>query len=179
MNDERLRWWQEARFGIFVHWGLYSAHGRDVWAMYNEQIPVEEYRHLADQFVPRHYHPREWAALAKDAGAGYMVLCTRQHDGYSLFDSAVSDFTSVRCAAKRDFVAEYAEAVREAGLGVGSTGAGRRTSRARRRTPPAGRSCGHTSTRRCGSSARSMARSTSCGTTGPGHTTGAPGLRTS
>ena len=119
MTDQRMRWWQEARFGIFVHWGLYSVHGRDVWSMYNEQTPLDEYRRLADVFVPKHYNPDEWVALAKDAGAGYMVMCTRQHDGYSLFDSKVSDFTSVKCAAKRDFVAEYIEALRKAGLGVG------------------------------------------------------------
>ena len=119
MDNQALRWWQDARFGIFIHWGLYSVHGRDVWAMYDEQIPVGEYRGLADRFVPQHFDAREWAALAKAAGAGYMVLCTRQHDGYSLFDSAVSDFTSVKCAAQRDLVAEYVAALREAGLGVG------------------------------------------------------------
>ena len=118
-NVQAVQWWQEARFGIFVHWGLYSVHGRDVWTMYNEQTPLDEYRRLADEFVPRHYDPEQWAALAHDAGAKYMVLCTRQHDGYSLFDSQVSDFTSVKCAARRDLVAEYAEAVRAAGLGVG------------------------------------------------------------
>ncbi len=113
MKAQNIQWWQEARFGIFVHWGLYSAHGRDVWSMYNEQTPVDEYRRLADTFMPKHYNPKEWAALAKDAGAGYMVMCSRQHDGYSLFDSKVSNFTSVKCAAKRDFVAEYVEALRE------------------------------------------------------------------
>jgi alpha-L-fucosidase len=87
--------------------------------MYNEQTPLDEYRRLADVFVPRHYNPKEWAALARDAGARYMVMCTRQHDGYSLFDSKVSDFTSVKSAAKRDLVAEYVDALREAGLGVG------------------------------------------------------------
>jgi alpha-L-fucosidase len=114
-----IEWWQEARFGIFIHWGLYSIHGRDVWSMYSEQTPIREYRRLADAFVPGHWDPSEWAALAKDAGAGYLVLCTRQHDGFSLFDSKVSRFTSVKCAAQRDFVAEYAEAMRNAGLGVG------------------------------------------------------------
>jgi alpha-L-fucosidase len=116
---ESRAWFSQARFGIFIHWGLYSVHGRDVWAMYNEQIPVEEYRLLADRFVPQRCDPREWAALARDAGARYMVMCTRQHDGFSLFDSQVSDFKSTTSAAGRDFVAEYAEALREAGLGVG------------------------------------------------------------
>lgn len=119
MTAQAVKWWQKARFGIFVHWGLYSAHGRDVWSMYNEQTPTDEYRRLADRFVPQRYDPKEWAALAKEAGARYMVMCTRQHDGYSLFDSHVSDFTSVKCAAGRDLVGEYAEALHQAGLGVG------------------------------------------------------------
>ncbi|HEV8632798.1 MAG TPA: alpha-L-fucosidase [Chloroflexota bacterium] len=116
---ESARWFREAAFGIFVHWGLYSIHGRDVWSMYLEQTPLEEYDRLADRFAPRRYDATEWAALAKDAGARYTVMCTRQHDGFSLFDTRVSDFSSVKRVAKRDLVAEYAEAVRKAGLGVG------------------------------------------------------------
>ncbi|MBI3974367.1 MAG: alpha-L-fucosidase [Chloroflexi bacterium] len=118
-REDSRAWFTQARFGIFVHWGLYSVHGRDVWSMYNEQTPLDEYRRLADHFVPERFDPAGWAALAKDAGARYMVLCTRQHDGFSLFDSRVSDFTSTRSAAGRDFVAEYVEALRAAGIGVG------------------------------------------------------------
>ena len=118
-SDRAKEWFRGARLGIFVHWGLYSVHGRDVWAMYNEEIPLDEYRRLADAFVPRHFDPNEWAALAKDVGARYMVMCSRQHDGYALFDSHASDFTSVKCAARRDLVGEYVEAVRRAGLRVG------------------------------------------------------------
>lgn len=114
-----VSWFNDARFGIFIHWGLYAAHGRDVWSMYNEQTPVEEYRRLADTFVASRFDADEWAAVAKAAGARYMVMCTRQHDGYSLFDSDVSDFTSVKTAARRDFVGEFADACRRAGLGVG------------------------------------------------------------
>ena len=112
-------WFNEARLGIFIHWGLYSVHGRDVWSMYNEQTPVSEYAQLAEQFAAQNYDPTEWATLASEAGAGYMVMCTRQHDGFSLFDSDVSDFTSVKTAAQRDLVREYADAARQAGLRVG------------------------------------------------------------
>ena len=104
---------------MFVHWGLYSVHGRDVWSMFNEQTPVDEYRTLADEFAPDEFDANDWAATAKAAGANYMVMCSRQHDGYSLFDSAVSDFTSAKTAAARDFVAEYAAAARSHGLKVG------------------------------------------------------------
>lgn len=117
--ESSVSWFRDARLGIFVHWGLYSVHGKDIWEMYNEQMPVDEYEKLADVFTPAKYDADEWAELAKAAGAEYMVMCSRQHDGYCLFDSAVSDFTSVKRAARRDLIGEYAEAARRAGLGVG------------------------------------------------------------
>ena len=115
----RIAWWQEARFGMFIHWGLYAIHGRDGWAMYQDHTPVEEYTKLADEFSPRHYHPRDWVALAQDAGMRYMVLTTKHHEGFCLWDSAVSDFTAAKTAAKRDLVAEYAEACHAAGMRMG------------------------------------------------------------
>jgi len=117
--EDRLAWWREARFGMFVHWGIYSIPGRGEWIMYQEHIPPEEYAKLADRFQPKSYNPKEWVALAQDAGMKYIVMTTRHHDGFCLFDSHVSDFTSVKTAAKRDLIAEYAEACREAGMRVG------------------------------------------------------------
>lgn len=117
--EERIKWFHQARFGMFIHWGLYSIPARGEWVMYVERIPKEEYAELAKQFNPRKFNADAWAALAKEAGAKYMVLTTRHHDGFCLFDSKVSDFTSVKTAAKRDFVAEYVEAARRAGLKVG------------------------------------------------------------
>jgi len=117
--EERLAWFHEARFGIFIHWGLYAIPSRGEWVRYMEQIPRAEYAELAKQFKPAKFDANAWAALAKEAGAKYMVLTTRHHDGFCLFDSKVSGFTSVKSAAKRDFVAEYVEAVRRAGLKVG------------------------------------------------------------
>jgi len=117
--EERIKWFHEARFGMFIHWGLYSIPARGEWVMYVERIPKEEYARLAKRFKPKRFDADAWVALAKEAGAKYMVLTTRHHDGFCLFDSKVSDFTSVKTAAKRDFVAEYAEAVRKAGLKVG------------------------------------------------------------
>lgn len=89
--------------------------------MHNEQIPAGEYAKLADQFVPKHFDANKWAQVAKDAGMRYMVLTTRHHDGFALWDSPSSyrDFCSSKVAAKRDFVAEYVSACRQAGLGVG------------------------------------------------------------
>ncbi len=117
-HEARMEWWREARFGMFIHFGLYAIPGRGEWVQWNEQIPVEEYAKLADQFKPN-FDPDSWAATAKAAGMKYMVLTSRHHDGFSLFDSKASDFTSMKTAAHRDFVAEYVTAVRKAGLHVG------------------------------------------------------------
>ncbi len=117
---ERMKWWNEARFGMFIHWGLYSVLGRDCWVMHHERIPKEEYAELADKFCPpKEFTPELWVKLAKEAGMRYMVLTTRHHDGFCLFDSKVSDFTSVKTKAKRDFVAEYVNACRKFGMKIG------------------------------------------------------------
>ncbi len=117
--EERLKWFHEARFGMFIHWGLYSLLGRGEWVMFQERMHPDEYARLADQFTPEQFDANAWAALAVEAGMKYMVFTTRHHDGFCLFDSRVSDFTSVKTAAKRDFVAEFVEACRRAGLKVG------------------------------------------------------------
>jgi len=117
--DDSVAWWQQARFGMFIHWGLYSIHGRGEWLLYQEHIPFEEYAKLADQFNPQQFRPAEWVALAKAAGMKYMIHTTRHHDGFCLFDSKVSDFTSAKTAAKRDLVAEFAEACHAAGMRMG------------------------------------------------------------
>jgi alpha-L-fucosidase len=121
LGDAELKWWRDAKFGMFIHWGLYSILGRGEWAMQNEQIPVEEYEKLAGEFAPGHFDAEQWAKLARDAGMKYMVLTARHHDGFSLWDSPGSyrGFTSMNSAAKRDFVDEYTEACRGAGLKVG------------------------------------------------------------
>ncbi len=118
-NHPDMGWWQEARFGMFIHWGVYSIPGRGEWLMYQEHVPFTEYANLADQFNPRDFNPRQWVAKAKEAGMKYVVLTTRHHDGFCLFDSKVSDFTSTKTGAKRDFVKEFADACHEAGMRMG------------------------------------------------------------
>jgi alpha-L-fucosidase len=118
-RENKIRWWQEARFGMFIHWGVYSGEGRGEWIMYQEHIPYEEYRKLAEKFHPDSYRPAEWVALAKEAGMKYVVLTTRHHDGYCLYDSKVSDFTSVKVGPGRDLVAEFADACHKAGMKMG------------------------------------------------------------
>jgi alpha-L-fucosidase len=115
----RLDWWADARFGMFVHWGLYSLLGRGEWVMACEGIRPGEYERLADRFVPGTDTPRRWAALAKQAGMRYVVLTTKHHDGFCLFDSALTAYCAPKRAAGRDLVREFVEAVRAAGLRVG------------------------------------------------------------
>ncbi|MCG2791562.1 MAG: alpha-L-fucosidase [Actinomycetia bacterium] len=115
----RMGWFNEARFGMFIHWGLYSIPARGEWVMFHERIPKAEYAKLAQKFNPKKFDAESWVKLAKESGMKYMVLTTRHHDGFCLFDSKASDFTSVKTAAKRDFVAEYAEACRKHEMKIG------------------------------------------------------------
>ena len=120
-RNDRLAWFNEARFGMMITWGLHSLPGRGEWVMIMENWPVREYARLAKRFKPARFNAGEWADLAVDAGMKYGVMITRHCDGYCLFDSAhsVGDFTSVRQGPGRDFVREYAEAFRSRGLKVG------------------------------------------------------------
>ncbi len=104
---------------MFIHFGLYSLPARGEWILYQEQIPPQEYNRLAEKFNPTRYRPEEWADLARKAGMKYMVMGTKHHDGFALFDSKVSNFTSVKTAAQRDLIADYVKACRKAGLKVG------------------------------------------------------------
>jgi len=117
--EQRIKWFHEARFGMFIHFGLYSLFERGEWVMLNERIPAREYARLARRFRVKKFDASAWAATAAAAGAKYTVITTRHHEGFCLFDSKVSDFTSAKTAAKRDFVGEYADAARKAGLKVG------------------------------------------------------------
>lgn len=116
---EKIKWFKEKRFGMFIHFGLYSILGRGEWVMNIEQIPKDEYGLLADKFRPSKFNVEDWIKLAKMAGMKYVVFTAMHHDGFSLFDSKVSDFSSVKTAANRDFVAEYVEACRKYGMGIG------------------------------------------------------------
>jgi alpha-L-fucosidase len=115
----RMKWWHEARFGMFVHWGLYSVIGRHEWVMENEAIPVAEYETLARRFLPKPNAAQDWARLARHAGMKYMVMTTKHHEGFCLFDTATTTYCAPRSAAARDLVREYVDAARAEGLRVG------------------------------------------------------------
>jgi len=118
-RPERMRWWHDARFGMFVHWGLYAQLGRHEWVMNRERIPLAEYEKLADTWQPKERPAREWARLAKQAGMNYMVMTTKHHEGFCLWDTAQTDYNAVKHGPKRDLVREYVEACHEFGLKIG------------------------------------------------------------
>jgi alpha-L-fucosidase len=115
----RMKWWHEAKFGMFIHWGLYGILGRHEWAMDAEAIPVAEYEPLARQFKPKPNAARAWAKLAKQAGMKYMVMTTKHHEGFCLWDTATTDYCAPKQACGRDLAAEYVRAARAEGLRVG------------------------------------------------------------
>src|SRR5712671_2835361 len=115
----RMKWWHEARFGMFIHWGLYSVVGRHEWVMEDEAIPVADYEQLAKRFTPQPNAARAWAKLARQAGQKYMVMTTKHHEGFSLFDSKLTNYCAPKQACGRDLVKEYVDAARAEGLRVG------------------------------------------------------------
>jgi alpha-L-fucosidase len=117
--EERVKWWRGARFGMFIHFGVYAIPGKGEWVMYNQSIPHSEYAKFADQFRPDPDAPKRWASLAKKAGMKYVVLTARHHDGFSLFDSKANAFNTMQTAAKTDLVRTFTNAVRDEGLRVG------------------------------------------------------------
>ncbi|MDR0635962.1 MAG: alpha-L-fucosidase [Treponema sp.] len=115
----RTKWFTDARFGMFIHWGLYAIPARGEWVRSSERMPHEDYLRYFNEFSAKEYQPREWARLAKKAGMKYAVLTAKHHDGFCLWDTALTDFKATNTPAKRDLVKEYIEAFRAEGLKVG------------------------------------------------------------
>ena len=111
-DASRSGWFQQARFGMFIHWGVYSVLGRGEWVMHNENIPVTQYETNVPQFKAENYNPDEWVRLAKEAGMKYMVLTSKHHDGFCMFDSALTDYDAVDRGPHRDLAGALANACR-------------------------------------------------------------------
>jgi alpha-L-fucosidase len=118
-RERRMKWWHAAKFGMFIHWGLYSAIGQHEWAMELEGVPIPQYQLLAKHFNPKPNAARDWAKLARRAGQKYMVMTTKHHEGFCLFDTKLTDYCAPKQACGRDLVKEYVEAARAEGLRVG------------------------------------------------------------
>jgi alpha-L-fucosidase len=115
----RMAWWHAAKFGMFIHFGLYSVYGHHEWAMEEEGIPVAEYEQLAHRFHPRPGFAREWARLAKRAGQKYMVMTSKHHEGFCNFATKLTNYCAPDQGPGRDLAREYVEAARAEGLRVG------------------------------------------------------------
>lgn len=121
LSEADMSWWRDAKLGVFVHWGLYAIPAVGEWHMFNDKVPSAEYAKLAQRFAPRRYDPAHWAGIARGAGARYIVLTARHHDGFALWDSPGSfgRFDAMHSAARRDLVKPFVEAARRKGLRVG------------------------------------------------------------
>lgn len=118
-KEHRMQWWTNARFGMFIHWGLYSLAARHEWVKNHERMTTAQYQKYFDNFDPDHFDPKKWAKEAKAAGMKYAVLTTKHHEGFCLFDSKYTDYKATNTKAHRDLVKEFVEAFRAEGLKVG------------------------------------------------------------
>ena len=129
-RNQRMAWWREARFGLFIHWGVYAVpagthKGERIenigeWIMHYGRIPVSEYQQYSREFNPVNYDPEAWVRLAKDAGMKYIVITAKHHDGFAMFDTAVSDWNVVDSTPHaRDLLKPLADAARKHGIKLG------------------------------------------------------------
>jgi alpha-L-fucosidase len=118
-KEERLAWWREARFGMFIHWGLYAQAARHEWVKRYEKMDNDGYEKYFDYFDPDLYDPREWAKMAADAGMKYAVITAKHHEGFCLFDSKYTDYKATNTPCGKDLLREWVDAFRAEGLRVG------------------------------------------------------------
>lgn len=129
-KDERMAWWREARFGMFIHWGVYAIpagtwDGRQIgnigeWIMNRGKIPVADYKRMAKDFNPVKYDPEAWVRMAKDAGMKYIVITSKHHDGFALFETKASDWNVADATVYgSDLLKPLAEACRKHGIKLG------------------------------------------------------------
>jgi len=122
-KDQRMEWWREARFGMFIHWGLYAIPAGEwkdktthaEWIRTTAQIPLKEYDQFVPQFNPDQFNAKAWVQMAKDAGMKYITITSKHHDGFCLWDSKETDFDVMSTPFKRDILKELATACREIG----------------------------------------------------------------
>ena len=129
-KERRMEWWRRAKFGMFIHWGLYSIPagvwkdkripGIGEWIMYRAKIPVKEYEKLTKLFNPVKFNAEEWVKIAKEAGMKYMVITAKHHDGFCLFDTKYTDYNIVKATPfGRDPLKELSDACKKEGMKLG------------------------------------------------------------
>jgi len=115
-NPRRGAWFKEARFGMFIHFGLYALLGRSEWAMFLEEIPVGEYERLKDRFNPTEFNAKEWVQIAEDAGQRYITITSKHHEGFSMFNTKLSNYSIMHTPFGRDLCGELAEECHRRGM---------------------------------------------------------------
>ena len=116
-NIEARKWFQDSRFGLFIHWGVYSVLGDGEWVMNNQNISIDEYEKLPDFFNPISFDPKKWVSMAKEAGMKYITITSRHHDGFSMFDSKVTDYDIVEATPYgKDIIKMLADECRKQGI---------------------------------------------------------------
>jgi alpha-L-fucosidase len=118
-KQARMKWWTEARFGMFIHWGLYAQAARHEWVKNREHIKDEDYQKYFDVFNPDLYDPAAWARAAKNAGMKYFVITTKHHEGFCLWDSKYTDYKATKTPYGKDLIKPLVKAMRDEGLRVG------------------------------------------------------------
>jgi len=118
-KTERLKWWTDARFGMFIHWGLYALPARHEWVKSHEKLTNDQYQKYFDNFNPDLFNPRDWAKTAREAGMKYGVITSKHHEGFCLFDSQFTDYKATNTPYGKDIIKEWLEAFRGEGLKVG------------------------------------------------------------
>ena len=116
---QRMKWWTDARFGMFIHWGLYALPARHEWVKNRERLTNEQYQKYFEAFDPDLFNPTEWARMAKAAGMKYVVLTAKHHEGFCLWDSKYTDYKATNTPYGKDLIKAYVEAFRAEGLKVG------------------------------------------------------------
>ncbi len=117
--NARMAWWREGRFGMFIHWGIMSIPGRECWYMHEARVTVDEYEKLVPQYNPTNYSAHDIVTLAKAAGQKYIIFVSKHHDGFSMWDSQVSDYNIMATPFKRDIVKELADECARQGMKFG------------------------------------------------------------
>ena len=118
-KSARMKWWTDARFGMFIHWGLYALPARHEWVKNRERITNEAYQKYFDHFDPDLFNPQDWAKQAKAAGMKYVVLTAKHHEGFCMWDSKYTDYKVTNTPAKRDLIKEFVDAFRAEGIKIG------------------------------------------------------------
>ncbi len=118
-KKERMEWWTNDRFGMFIHWGLYAQAARHEWVKNRERITTEEYQKYFDIFNPDLFNPTEWARKAKAAGMKYAVITSKHHEGFTMFDSKYTDYKVTNTPYGKDIIKEWVDAFKAEGLKVG------------------------------------------------------------